>query len=83
MTERRDAATRDDLYAPDATWSDRKAFNEHRKASRESISLALDRLSVAGGTDDPNEALEALGDADAHLAAARDEIEQAFRGIDS
>lgn len=66
---------------PDArsAWKDRRKFNDRRKAVRDSLSLALDRLAIAGGTDDPDEAADAMADVDAHLAAARDAVEASFR----
>lgn len=75
------------LYPP-ASFSHRSKVRENRDRAAESTSLALERLreaeeELAYASPDADVVANALSDASAHLAVARDWIEGAFRGIRS
>lgn len=71
------------IYPDYATFSDRGKVDRRSAAARSSIRLALEELQVIPNVDHAPTIADALAAADAHLEKAREEIENAFQGIDS
>jgi hypothetical protein len=64
-------------------WKDKAITTERLTDAKRSLTLALDRVNEALAEPYVEEVLDLMADADTHADMARQEIEAAFRGIES